>query len=311
MSNYWFLTSSNGLVCISPYAAQFLVTNPSTREVKNLATLDGVPQKYRRKLCWGFGYDFSIDDYKLVVGIRKGAHRTRFQVLTLRSNVWRLLGDVNYSFSDNFTDGVFCNGALHWFMNDHDDNKDSKIIISFDLSLEEFKEIPQPDDTRYVCQFFSYVGIMEECLCIFTSDNNPTWVMKSYNVKQSWKMLPKDPDTKYDIRRPLKCISPLTSWSLCDDKDDQSSFGWRHVGAPIFVKSLVSPHLNRKQKKNRRAKINKASVRRVSSFDVISRSFLFSCSIIYRKRKRRSTNIKRNDKLIKGHTSAPRTSAEV
>ncbi|GKC84346.1 putative F-box domain-containing protein, partial [Tanacetum coccineum] len=209
--------SSNGLICISPYAAQFLVTNPSTREVKNLPTLDGVVQKNRWKLCWGFGYDFSIDDYKLVVGIRIGDHRTCFHVLTLKSNVWRLVGDVNYNTN----------------------NIASKIIISFDLSQEEFQEIPLPDDTRYVRQFFSWLGIIEECLCIFTSDYNPTWVMESYNVKQSWKMLPVFPNMKYDLRRPLNCISPYTSWSLCDDKDDKSFFGWLYLGAPIFVKSLL------------------------------------------------------------------------
>ncbi|GJV47629.1 putative F-box domain-containing protein [Tanacetum coccineum] len=232
--------SSNGLVCISPYAAHFLVTNPSTREVKNLPTLDGVVQKNRWNLCWGFGYDFSIDDYKLVVGIRNGDHRTCFHVLTLKSNVWRLVGDVNFSFNSHFNNGIFCNGALHWFMNDpnNTNNIASKIIISFDLSREEFQEIPLPDDTRYVRQFFSWLGIMEECLCIFTSDYNPTWVMESYNVKQSWKMLPMVPNMKYDLRRPLNCISPYTSWSLCDDKDDTSSWGWLYLGAPIFVKSL-------------------------------------------------------------------------
>ncbi|GJV47626.1 hypothetical protein Tco_1437838 [Tanacetum coccineum] len=159
----------------------------------------------------------SVYDYKLVVGIRNGDHRTCFHLLTLKSNVWRLVGDVNFSFNSHFNN-------------------------------EEFQEIPLPDDTRYVRQFFSWLGIMEECLCIFTSDYNPTWVMESYNVKQSWKMLPMVPNMKYDLRRPLNCISPYTSWSLCDDKDDTSSWGWLYLGA-YFVKALNAVSSYGKQRK--------------------------------------------------------------
>ncbi|GJY45064.1 F-box/kelch-repeat protein-like protein isoform X1 [Tanacetum coccineum] len=69
-NGYHIVGSSNGLVCISPTGVELLVTNPLTREVKYLP---GLPDKINPKTtrprfsdpCWGFGYDASIDDYKL------------------------------------------------------------------------------------------------------------------------------------------------------------------------------------------------------------------------------------------------------
>lgn len=74
-------------------------------------------------------------------------------MLSLKSNVWKVIREVNYSFTNRF--GILCNGAIHWFMNDQDNKK---VILSFDLSEEEYKEILQPDDTRYQCPYYMTLG---------------------------------------------------------------------------------------------------------------------------------------------------------
>ncbi|XP_071696047.1 F-box/kelch-repeat protein At3g23880-like [Rutidosis leptorrhynchoides] len=250
---FMMVGSCNGLVCISPYSAEFLVTNPSTREVRNLPML---PYKNRTKLCWGFGYDSSTDDYKVVVGYNRSEYHMEFQVLSLKSNKWKLVTDNNcltYNTRLRFS-GFLYEGALHWFV---DDMKNKKtIILSFDLSLEKFKEIPQPEDSKYVCDNENMLGMFEECLCIFryyniNANHCHTWVMRNHGC---WQLLPRNYEgNKYAAATTaytLNCF-PNNNWHLCkNDKGDVdlSWQSWFTIGAPIFVKSLVSP-LNVKPKK--------------------------------------------------------------
>ncbi|GJT68045.1 putative F-box domain-containing protein [Tanacetum coccineum] len=290
---YRMVGSSNGLVCLSPSNAEFLVTNPSTREVIELRAL---PCENRSDLCWGFGYDSSTDDYKLVVGVNEGLHHIRFQVLTLKSNVWKFTEELNYNFHVQFGSGfgLLYNGALHWFMDDPNNNM-KRVIIYFDLSSEKFKEIPQPDDTNYVCDIFSELGIFDECLCVYRPVNGiPIWAMKNYNVKQSWQLLPYDDAMKDYIASftayTLDCIS-YNGWRFSDDKGNIAmSCCWMHISDPVFVKSLVSPYGYEKPKKTK----YKRSLKVDSSYTVISSSFFFKHTMSNNKRKKSQKNYKRN-----------------
>ncbi|GJX11689.1 F-box/kelch-repeat protein-like protein isoform X1 [Tanacetum coccineum] len=83
---YRLVGSSNGLVCIHDRDNdKFFVINPSTREVKELEK----PPQDRAIEVSGFGYDSSIDDFKVVEGFYDGYYSYFFKVLTLKSNVWR------------------------------------------------------------------------------------------------------------------------------------------------------------------------------------------------------------------------------
>ncbi|XP_076948088.1 F-box/kelch-repeat protein At3g23880-like [Bidens hawaiensis] len=222
--------SSNGLVCICSLRSNLIVHNPMTREVRQLPYLPYIC----RPLCWGFGYDSLRDDYKVIVGARRDDKQTCFRLLSLKSNVWRDVGDENYNCFINEV-GVLYNGALHWIVVDRNQKT---LIVSFALSREEFKEIPQPDnDARYKCTWSSYPGIMKECLCVFGFCCG-VWLMKKYHVKESWELveIPYD-DMKYDI---LRLGYPFVN----DPKPDRTLEHrcWEYPAAPVFIKSLVSPH---------------------------------------------------------------------
>ncbi|MFS7988855.1 putative F-box domain-containing protein [Helianthus anomalus] len=104
----WFLLdcihivgSCNDLLCASPRGVKFVVINPSTRENKKLPTPPFRPQMHkiamtREVACWGFGYDSSSDDYKVIAGFMKifDSKRTSFLVLKLKSNTWKVIGQV-------------------------------------------------------------------------------------------------------------------------------------------------------------------------------------------------------------------------
>ena len=161
----WCIVGScNGLVCFSTSLVdtKVVVTNPLTREVKKLQTVPLISGYSRSGLCSGFGYDSFTDDYKVVMGTELNNDvGTLFRVLTLKSIVWKVTRQVKYKLYNPL--GILWIGALHWFM----EYDDKKVILSFDLSREEFKEIPQPDDSRYCCDYSSFLGITEGRLCIY------------------------------------------------------------------------------------------------------------------------------------------------
>ncbi|GKA06800.1 F-box protein CPR1-like protein [Tanacetum coccineum] len=240
--------SSNGLVCISSYGYRLSLTNPSTREFRKLHKPPILPKNISYSHRYGFGYDSSTDDHKLVMAINQGSDDgTLVQILSLKSNVWKLFGHVNYSFHDS-KPGILFNGALYWFCYNANDIK-NVFIVSFDLAKEQFIEIPQPDDKRYVWSWHNQLGILDDHLCIFDQHNDGRpygiWVMKNYNVKQSWKLLATQCEMKDRVHYMIKDSlhsRKMPSYFCCDDTFLSRS--GKHIWSPIFVQTLVSPYVN-------------------------------------------------------------------
>ncbi|GJR82496.1 F-box/kelch-repeat protein-like protein [Tanacetum coccineum] len=267
--------SSNGLVCIfTRDVNRIIVTNPLTGEFRELAQPPDLPGRhvpYWR--CMGFGYDSSTDNYKAVTAICNG-DITLVHVLSLKSNIWKLFGQTNY-WPGPDTPGILFNGALHWFMFDATYPLYEKVlIVSFDLAKEEFREIPQPDDTRYVWNYCSTLGIIEGSLCIFIKKrnhvNNPPcsiWVMKNYNGKPSWELLPvtnycemKDHAIHYMLKDTSQYRKTLPPTYFCDD-NIRLSRSEEYISSPIFVQTLVSPYVNNNNRRPSRTKNNKSTVK--------------------------------------------------
>ncbi|XP_071687387.1 F-box/kelch-repeat protein At3g06240-like [Rutidosis leptorrhynchoides] len=140
--------------------------------------------------------------------------------------------------------GVLYDGALHWFLYD---TKKKIVILSFDLSLEEFKEIPLPDDTKYVCDDYDILEMFEECLCIYGSYDYDIRVMRNYG---RWQLLPHDDEGYKYVVAAITCTLhrfPDNTWRFCDydhGKEDVFKQSWFNSSFPVLVKSLVSPYLH-------------------------------------------------------------------
>ncbi|MFS8011005.1 putative F-box domain-containing protein [Helianthus anomalus] len=120
----------------------------------------------------------------------------------------KVIGEVKYRCIDGFN-GVLCGGALHWFMSD----KYKRVILSLDLSTQEFKEIPQPADEEYVNDVDDiecFLGVIEEYLCMYWDRfplSSKTWVMKN----NTWELYNNDHcETKYDVSHSL-LVFPTSS----------------------------------------------------------------------------------------------------
>nr|GEW96764.1 hypothetical protein [Tanacetum cinerariifolium] len=245
--SWWFMQGScNGLVCIknTGHAPRVFVINPMTGELRELQELpvrifviNPVTREFRELQqppvwsnrvdwrCFGFGYDSSTDDYKVVMAIcQQDGDHALVHILSLKSNIWKLFGQVNYRF-------------------------DLGQLIR--PAKEEFREIPQPDDTRYVWNYGYRLGIIQGRLCIFPAFKERVypscgiWVMRSYN---SWELIPKDREIEDDaIHYMLKDtdeyrITPPPSY-FCDENIHLSR-SKEHIPSPMFVKTLVSPYVN-------------------------------------------------------------------
>ncbi|KAK9285776.1 hypothetical protein L1049_024977 [Liquidambar formosana] len=177
--------SCNGLVCLECNQDIFLC-NPATREYRKLPTPGHCPTILT---FYGFGYDSSIDDYKMIRIIPNNMNYlgiSSADVLTLKTNSWRRISDWPWR---GFPDmGVFVNGALHWLANDA--NYVDYLIASFDLAGEKFKEVEKPNLGDEKSNFT--IGVLGGCLCVFHyhhengSKASTIWVLKQYGVKESW-----------------------------------------------------------------------------------------------------------------------------
>lgn len=246
------LGSSDGLVCVSPFDTEILVVNPSTREVKKL-TKPQIPKT--ESFCWGFGYDASTDDYKVVLGCMIRAKVTCFQVFSLRSNMWKVIGEIDFYFLSMV--GILCEGALHWVAY-HTSSSMKNVILSFNLSEEKFVEVPQPDDVSYQSRFgrdlFMRLGTIKDCLCVFRYAYllNDLWVMKGYNGKQSWEKFGPECEIKQEVVHPIKkLLNYIPNKKPLCYKPYLLQNGM-FLGSPIYVESLVSPHFHRRPRRRRR-----------------------------------------------------------
>ncbi|KAK9267581.1 hypothetical protein L1049_010009 [Liquidambar formosana] len=189
--------SCNGLLCLgNAVSGSASIWNPSTRKHHNLpvSTIQTHPGCICEFFIYGFGYDYAHDDYKLV-------------------KIIQLFDSVESQVQVEF--GILASGALHWVVTRWP-GLDMKIVVAFDVGLEEYREVPQPE---YLGENFDMnLGVLGGFLCILCNYSQirvDIWVMKEYGVKESWNKHFSVLDLEYTWS--IKFIKPL-AYSKCGDK---------------------------------------------------------------------------------------------
>ncbi|KAL5717336.1 hypothetical protein ACHQM5_010357 [Ranunculus cassubicifolius] len=189
------LGSCNGLVCISPDEDVYCVWNPCTKEYRKIpdTPIDFPPGQFLsfvRTMCHGFGYDETRGEYKLVRIANIDDDGSDVKVYSVGRNSWKKVQDVPYYILYKRQLGVFVNGCLHWAAT-RGYESDSKVIASFDLVEEVFKEVALPD-FEDDDEFHMNVDVLGGSLCLLRNVypvRVEGWVMKTYGVKDSWTKL--------------------------------------------------------------------------------------------------------------------------
>ncbi|XP_059645948.1 F-box protein CPR1-like [Cornus florida] len=192
------LGSFHGLLCLSNSEEEIVLWNPSTRKHRKLpvAPIEFPPEfTFPQFFIYGLGYDSVSDDYKLVrivqfYGIDHDSFDSEVKVYSLKSNSWRRIQDFPYYLLYKRVNAAVVNGALHWVVSRKPESDTANLIAAFDLGVEEYRLVPQPD---YLDKdFHMNVGVLGGCLyvmCNYVGERVDIWVMKEYGVKESWTKL--------------------------------------------------------------------------------------------------------------------------
>ncbi|KAF5200319.1 F-box protein cpr1 [Thalictrum thalictroides] len=180
--------------------------NPSTKQYKKLPTkLFEMPKDQRRnqycKIVFGFGYDSSTDDYK-VVRIFYDYYQSNLpylesevHVYSIRRHTCKRIQDIpslpiHIKLLVFIEYGIYVSGVIHWLAKPTvatDGRFSSVPIVSFDVTSEKFREVQMPD---FDCTFdLMSFGVLEECLCVYVRCDDmhvDGFMMKEYGVKESW-----------------------------------------------------------------------------------------------------------------------------
>ncbi|KAK9091940.1 hypothetical protein Syun_026851 [Stephania yunnanensis] len=187
--------SCNGIhLCssVSQESDTIFIYNPFTNESKQLPPTN--TSFSNQKVVLGFGFDQKTMEYKVVrivyrfpPGQMVCYGTSDVSIHTLGTNSWRSLGEAGYLL-DGRSPPALVNGSLHWLAH-HNKHQQYQEIVRFDLATEEFSKVPTPN-----CNTINkgWITIVEfrGCLSAVVHYNScckiEVWVMKDYNVKESW-----------------------------------------------------------------------------------------------------------------------------
>ena len=154
-------------------------------------------------MFYGFGYDQSCDDYKVLGGVccdeyrfneenfiySHSIKRKGVRVYSRRSDSWKRIG--NYPYNEVLqVDGAYVDEFFYWLVLEKR-GKDQMLcrrIGCFDLGDEKFKNLELPKFTGHML----HVGVLERFLCLVCNhyESGPgawtIWVMKEHGVISSW-----------------------------------------------------------------------------------------------------------------------------
>lgn len=194
--NWVLIGSCNGLVCIliDWFTKLVMLWNLCTRISQVL------PQPCDLDFdlcCFGFGYDSTTDDYKVILNGGDYSSDQSVVVFTVKTGSWGKVKSVK-NFAVSGRAGYLVNEALHWVSGkyDEDNNYIYSNVVSFDLAEEKVHEIALPFPPNPVVGdiWRAEVGTLRNCLALHvitmydrgSSCDLKIWVMKEYGVKESW-----------------------------------------------------------------------------------------------------------------------------
>ncbi|KAL0367352.1 UNVERIFIED_CONTAM: F-box/kelch-repeat protein [Sesamum radiatum] len=178
--------SCNGLVCVAVYPNTVVLWNPATRKSRKLPVSD----RYLSDLEYGFGYDASSDDYKVVesgwVFRDPGVYETQVMVYSWRADTWRTVDWPAGKILDG--PGVFVDGAIHWKVY-HGGRPSNCVVVAQNVTTETCSILELPacgSDGGNVM-----LGVSGGCLCASYDYYSymDVWMLKESGRKESWTKL--------------------------------------------------------------------------------------------------------------------------
>ncbi|PRQ26468.1 putative galactose oxidase/kelch, beta-propeller, F-box associated interaction [Rosa chinensis] len=174
-----FVGCCNGLLLLHNryHDLDLAIWNPTIQKFKRIpfAPIELPAGTQRTHTMYGFGYDQSSSDYKIV------------RIVESESNLWKKIQSFPYTGNSShfYAPAVPLNGAIHWLVTDNSHSQSVR-VIALDLSKETFNEFSTPfADVEGGIGLEVLGGSLCICLNHFKTSNE-VWKMKEYGVAESW-----------------------------------------------------------------------------------------------------------------------------
>lgn len=151
-----FIGTCNGLVLLYDGYEQITFWNPTIRTyIGVIPPHASIPRNSKGdyRYNFGFGYDSNNDDYKVVMSVQLNFTEIlngedivkEAYVFSLKSNMWRRIGDFPYFVRKSGCHGTYVDGSLYWICVERTvDSNFRNLIVAFDLATEEYRVIQTP-----------------------------------------------------------------------------------------------------------------------------------------------------------------------
>ncbi|KAJ0453792.1 putative F-box domain-containing protein [Helianthus annuus] len=203
--------------------------NPS---IRRKATVLFVPV-WTPGLAIGFGFDPSIDDYKILWTVRGGEVSFDY---TMKTHTWREI--ASHADMDRLLvvkSPMMClfNGALHWAVKRDSRRSGGCYVMTFDLSSEVFSTIELPEPSWET----DTVTVIKGCLAVVSSSSKDVdassriWVR---NTDAAWS-----PAFKLDMRQPVQSINSDLMFSRCYSSKGILDYHDPETGVPSRLVDLT------------------------------------------------------------------------
>ncbi|KAL4571614.1 hypothetical protein LXL04_018377 [Taraxacum kok-saghyz] len=194
--------SFNGLLCFA-YKCRIYICNPSLSAVLTLPPFSNRTSGYIIiEMTFRFAFDPRTEDYKVIkLSTFLLPHNAdpaladfqNVEIYSMRNRSWKFINQrfpwrVKYLSKQDEVHGDGHDGYLHW-LGYVDDERKVQTIITFDLSVERFREIPPPDSIQESDgNRRNYLGTLAGKLCVMSSIEDggvEVWVSMD-RVTASW-----------------------------------------------------------------------------------------------------------------------------
>ncbi|KAI3725463.1 hypothetical protein L1987_65251 [Smallanthus sonchifolius] len=209
LKTWRIIGSSHGLVCLYDRKGMAAVWNPSIRKAVAVVVPDVTDRLYATVLGFGVCREASVPK---IVKIRHMENTScQVEVFTLTTEAWRTPHGNLPPKSIRF--GYYklvINGFLYWLATHRDDGFDHySLIISFDMTCEEFRQVNLPDSLAHRSHVDLSLSMLRESLvvleCDLIADNLVfhVWMMEDGVPVSFTKLFPVNVNTP---DAPLVCV---------------------------------------------------------------------------------------------------------
>lgn len=171
------VASCDGLLALSHFGMEFMVSNPSTLEVF-------IAPIRRCAVLLGFYLHGPTGEYRLLLNILNTSaglmQEGHYMVHVLTVGSGQRARSIECPYAERLVNhmvSVDLNGSIHWY--------NGGMVVAFDTANESFRQILTPTPSATDCDLFKFDGK----LGLYTVDERPTlveiWVMEDY-AREIW-----------------------------------------------------------------------------------------------------------------------------